>query len=555
MAYGYVIALVISAAIVASVIAYLAARSRSAGERAALKIAEEQIRQARQQADDLRSERGKAWEKVADLERTNTTSLAERRILDERLGTLTADLKAARIDLQRAENSTQSLKVALDAERGRFAETERHLRDAELQIAGLETKESQLRDEIQQLKEQLSELTAQKQALREQAVTLDAVRKELDQTREKNNRLQEETLRAMTAEMLKQSQAELLTQAESTLHAVSKPVHEQLAQMDKQLKEFSTNRVSAEVKLNQQLVTLSEEGVRTRKETRNLVEALKKPQVRGQWGEMHLKRAVELAGLFEHCDFDLQVQLADEESALRPDMVVHLSGGKHVVVDAKAPMGAFMAAIEATDDAGAKKHWSDHARQLRKHVDALGSKEYFRKIAASPEFVALFVPLDTFLQRALENDPLLLDYAVSKKVLITTPTSLIAMLRTISFAWTQAALQDNLKQVYELGRELYDRLSVMGGHFNKLGGALDRSVKAYNETVGSLEGRVLVTARKFHTLKVVESQLVELHAAENSTRPLGSPELVESAMAERVVKALPTSIPSDEAIDSESAVS
>ncbi|MEV5888636.1 DNA recombination protein RmuC [Nonomuraea fuscirosea] len=233
------------------------------------------------------------------------------------------------------------------------------------------------------------------------------------------------------------------------------------------------------------------------------------------------------------------MHVADSESSLRPDMVIHLSGGKHVVVDAKVPMAAFMAAIEATDDADTDRHWADHARQLRHHVDALGSKEYFRKIAASPEFVVLFVPSDAFLQPALEKEPTLLEYASAKSVLITTPTSLIALLRTVAFAWTQAALQDNLKQVYELGRELYERLSSMGGHLNTLGRSLDRSVKAYNDTVGSMEGRVMVTARKFHTLKVVESQLVELKAAEQSTRPLGSPELLESANAAAGVRAIP----------------
>ncbi|MDA0639309.1 DNA recombination protein RmuC [Nonomuraea ferruginea] len=288
--------------------------------------------------------------------------------------------------------------------------------------------------------------------------------------------------------------------------------------MDRQLKEFTNTRVAAEATLNQQLISLTEEGHRTRKETRALVEALKKPQVRGQWGEMHLKRAVELAGLVEHCDFDTQVHFAGDESAVRPDLVVRLAGHKHVVVDAKVPMAAFMAAVEAVEDAEVDKHWADHARHLRKHVDALGGKEYFRQVAASPEFVVLFVPSDAFLQPALEKDPSLQEYAISKNVLIATPTSLIGLLRTVAFAWTQAALQDNLKQVYELGRELYDRLSVMGGHLNALGKSLDRSVKSYNDTIGSMEGRVMVTARKFRTLKVVESKLLELKGA---SRPRG----------------------------------
>ncbi|WP_432923531.1 DNA recombination protein RmuC [Microbispora sp. CA-135349] len=526
-------------ALACAAIAYLVARSRTAAERADLKVAQEQHRQAQMQVNDLRSERDKAQERAADLERERIAALTGLKTLGEQIAGLETTLEATNADLRRCQAESEGLKVSLDAERKQLGETDRQFREAQMTVAGLKAKETELRDEIQQLREQLSELTAQKQSLEEQAVRLDAVRKELDETREQNNRLLEETLRATAADMLKQSQNELVVRAEATLGAVSKPVKEQLAQMDQQLKDFSTSRAAADAKLDQQLVNLTEEGIRTRQETRKLVEALKKPQVRGQWGEMHLKRAAELAGLVEHCDFDLQVHLVDEDTALRPDMRVNLSGGKHVIVDAKVPMDAFLKAIEAADEAEASSHWADHARQLRKHVDALGSKEYFRKVAGSPEFVVLFVPSDAFLQPALDQDPALLEYAVNKQVLIVTPTSLIAMLRTVAFAWTQAVLQDNMKQVYELGRELYERLAVMGGHLEKLGKALDRSVKAYNETVGSIEGRVMVTARKFHTLKLVETQLLELHAVEQTTRHLGSPELTESAAAERSVRALP----------------
>ncbi|MEU8355421.1 DNA recombination protein RmuC [Nonomuraea sp. NPDC048882] len=512
--FSFVI-LTVALVLISATIAYLIARSRAAAERA------------------------RAQKQLAELSRAHTTALTERRTLDERLGRLGAELEATRRSLQQECAEAQRLRMQLQTEQTRGAETGRRLRDTELSIAELKARESVLRTEIHELKTHLAELLMQKQALLEQAATVQAVRQELDQTRADNNRLLEETLRAATTELLQKSQVELVTKAEATLSAASKPVHAQLAEMDRQLKEFSTTRVAAEATLSQQLTTLTEEGQRTRKETRALVEALKKPQVRGSWGEMHLKRAVEQAGLVERCDFDTQVHVADSESSFRPDMVVHLSGGKHVVVDAKVPMAAFMSAIEATDEADADRHWADHARQLRHHVDALGNKEYFRKIAASPEFVVLFVPSDAFLQPALEQEPTLLEYASAKGVLITTPTSLIALLRTVAFAWTQAALQDNLKQVYELGRELYERLSVMGGHLNTLGRSLDRSVKAYNDTVGSMEGRVMVTARKFHTLKVVESRLVELKAAEQSTRPLGSPELLESADATTGVRAIP----------------
>ncbi|WP_433500558.1 DNA recombination protein RmuC [Sphaerimonospora sp. CA-214678] len=526
-------------ALACAAIAYLVARSRTAAERADLKVAQEQQRQAHTQMDDLRSERDKAQERAAGLEREHIEAFTKIKTSGEEIVGLKTTLEATYTDLRRCQAEAEGLKASLKAERERFGDADRRFREAQTMIAALEARETELRGEIQRLKEQLRELTAQKQGLQEQAVRLDAVRKELDETREQNNRLLEETLRATAADMLKQSQTELVARAEATLGAVSEPVKDQLAQMDRQLKDFSTTRAAAEAKLDQQLANLTEEGVRTRQETRKLVEALKKPQVRGQWGEMHLKRTAELAGLVEHCDFDLQVHIVDEDTTLRPDMRVNLSGGKHVIVDAKVPMDAFMRAIEASDEAEASGHWADHAQQLRKHVDTLGSKEYFRRVAGSPEFVALFVPGDAFLQPALDRDPTLLEYAVSKQVLIVTPTSLIAMLRTIAYAWTQAALRDNLKRVYELGRELYERLSAMGGHLDKLGRALDQSVKAYNKTVGSMEGRVMVTARKFHTLKLVEDQLRELHAVEQTTRHLGSPELTESAAADLSVRALP----------------
>ncbi|MET8003929.1 DNA recombination protein RmuC [Nonomuraea glycinis] len=535
----YLVVLAIVLALVSAAIAYLIARGRAADERVALKLAEEQRTQATEQAAALRAERDRAQRQLADLSQAHTTALTERRTLDERLGRLGAELEATRGSLQRKQADAERLRVELQSEQAGGAEAGRRIRDTELWITELKAKESVLRSEIQDLKTQLTELVMQKQALLEQAATVQAVRQELDQTRSDNNRLLEETLRAATNQMLKQSQVELVTKAEATLNAASKPVRDQLAEMDRQLKEFSTTRVAAEATLSRQLLTLTEEGQRTRKETRALVEALKKPQVRGSWGEMHLKRAVEQAGLVERCDFDTQVHFADSEGSLRPDMLIHLSGGKHVVVDSKVPMAAFMSAIEAVDETEADRHWAHHARQLRQHVDALGGKEYFRKVAASPEFVVLFVPSDAFLQPALEKEPTLHEYAIARNVLIATPTSLIALLRTVAFAWTQGALQDNLKQVYELGRELYDRLSVMGGHLNTLGRSLDRSVKAYNDTVGSMEGRVMVTARKFHTLKVVESPLVELKAAEQGTRPLGSPELVESASATAGVRAVP----------------
>jgi DNA recombination protein RmuC len=534
------IALTLSAALF-GVVGYLLAVNRASSESAARataqKVAEEQSREARKQAEELRAERDRAGEKAESLEKANSALAAERHGLGEQIGRLRAELEATSAYLRRKEADAERLRSALSTGEKKSEEAKSRLRESEQQISGLRALETQLRVELQELKQQLAELVTEKQALNQKAAALEAVRKELDQTRDENNRLQEETINTMMAKVVKLSQEQLLATAETALAAVGKPVQERLTEMDGRLREFSNSRASADAKLTQQIVSLAEESVRNRNETSNLVQALKQPQVRGSWGEMQLKRAAEISGMLQHCDFDLQVHFPDVDESQRPDMLVHLAGDKHVVIDAKVSMVAFLKAIEA-DESQAEAHWNDHAKQLRKHVDGLAAKAYFRN-TNSPEFVVMYLPSDAFLVPALQYIPTLLEEAAAKRVLIVTPTSFIGMLRTIGYAWTQAALQDNLKQVYELGRELYTRLARMGGHLDKLGAALDRSVKAYNDTIGSIEGRVLVTARKFNDLKVVEEPMLPLKPATESRRRLSRPELLESAAADQTIRLIP----------------
>lgn len=238
------------------------------------------------------------------------------------------------------------------------------------------------------------------------------------------------------------------------------------------------------------------------RETRSLATALRKPQVRGRWGELHLRRAVELAGLVDRCDFSEQVRL--EDGARRPDLVVRLVGGRSVVVDAKVPLDAYLDATttEATSagDAEHRHHLARHAAQLRTHVDTLGSKQYWRSLPESPEFVVLFVPAESFLAAALETDPHLIEYAAARQVVLATPTTLIALLRTVAHGWSHEALADQAREIHTLGRELHDRLSSMNGHLDQLGRSLNATVGHYNQAVGSLESRVLVSARRFGDL-------------------------------------------------------
>lgn len=241
------------------------------------------------------------------------------------------------------------------------------------------------------------------------------------------------------------------------------------------------------------------------RETRSLSTALRRPHVRGRWGELHLRRAVELAGLVDRCDFEEQVRLDD--GALRPDLVVNLVGGRRVVVDAKVPLDAFLDATSADDGDEREAHLVRHARQLRTHVDTLAGKAYWRALSETPEFVVLFVPAEPFLAAALETDPALLEHAAERRVVLATPSTLIALLRTVAHGWSHEALAEQARDIHRLGRELHERLTTFSGHLDRVGRSLNGAVATYNQAMGSLESRVLVSARRFGELSVTDDEL------------------------------------------------
>jgi DNA recombination protein RmuC len=250
--------------------------------------------------------------------------------------------------------------------------------------------------------------------------------------------------------------------------------------------------------------------------------------------------------MVDRCDFAEQVSVARDDASgsadhgrLRPDLVVQLAGGKHVVVDAKVPLDAFLDATAAGDDEEREAHLARHARQLRQHVDVLASKSYWRNLPATPEFVVLFVPGEAFLSAALEAEPGLLEHAAGRKVVLATPTTLIALLRTVAYAWTQETLTEQAEELHALGRELHERLATMGGHLDRLGRSLTGAVAAYNKTVGSLETRVLVSARKFADLQVADTALESPAAVTDAARPLTAAELLDEVAAERTELPLP----------------
>lgn len=332
--------------------------------------------------------------------------------------------------------------------------------------------------------------------------------------------------------VLRRAQAGTVDQVSASLHATASvvaPVKDSLDRFDDRLRQLESSGVAWQERLAAQVEAVRLTGEGLRRETLSLATALRRPQVRGQWGEMHLRRAVELAGMVQHCDFTLQASVHTDESVQRPDLLVRLAGGRQVVVDAKVPLDAFLRATDAgaagDDDAHAQQ-LTHHARLVRSHIDALAAKAYWRQFAPTPEFVVMFVPGDAFLSHALEADATLLEYAAVRKVVPATPTTLIALLRTVSYAWTQESLAGNAREVHDVARELYDRLATLGSHVDKLGRSLTSAVQAYNSTVGALEGRVLVSARRLHDLHVGDDELGAPEGIEQAVRPLSATELV-----------------------------
>jgi DNA recombination protein RmuC len=301
-----------------------------------------------------------------------------------------------------------------------------------------------------------------------------------------------------------------LAQRQQAIEALVNPLRETLTHLEAGVQQMEAERKGAYASLSERVKALHLGHEQLQKETRNLVTALRSPHTRGRWGEMTLRRAVEAAGMLEHCDFDEQKTVAGDEGAIRPDMVVHLPGGGEVVIDAKVPLDAFLQFIEADDDDARRVLLEKHAKQLRTHVDQLAKKEYWKQFGRSPEFVVAFIPGEPLLAAALDTDPALQEHALDKRVILATPNTLVAALRTIALSWQQETLAENAREVKELGAELYKRLRTWTGHMHTLQKGLASSVDAYNAAVGSLETRVLVTARKFPGLGVIGSERAEI---------------------------------------------
>ncbi|HKD99164.1 MAG TPA: DNA recombination protein RmuC [Micromonosporaceae bacterium] len=311
------------------------------------------------------------------------------------------------------------------------------------------------------------------------------------------------------------------------------PLQDTLSRYERRVADLERDRVDAYAELRTEVRTMSAVSGELRTETSQLVAALRAPQVRGRWGEHQLRRIVEAAGMLDHCDFDEQVTAHTDAGMIRPDLVVHLAGGRHVVVDAKAPFDAYLSAMETRDEHTRAEHLMFHAKALRAHVDSLSAKRYWAGFESTPEFVVLFIPADPFLDVALQFDATLLEHAFAHDIVLATPATLVALLRTVAYTWRQEALASNALAVHALGRELYSRLSTMGGHLAKVGTSLGGAVTAYNRAVGSLESRVLVSARKLAEMGVSAETLDEPAQVEIAPRQIQALDAVAEAVLGR----------------------
>lgn len=322
-------------------------------------------------------------------------------------------------------------------------------------------------------------------------------------------------------EMFQQTAKGDLERRQNAIGDLIKPLKESLEKVDGKIGELEKTRMGAYSELREQVKVLAQSHLQLQSETGNLVKALRVPHVRGRWGEIQLRRVVELAGMLQYCDFVEQETVTSEECRIRPDMIVRLPGNRTIVVDSKVPFDAFYESISTTDEEIRISRLKDHARLVRTHITALSRKSYWETVQPTPEFVLLFLPGETFYSAALENDPKLIEDGVSQNVIIATPTTLIALLKAISYGWRQEQMAENAQEVSDLAKTLYDRLRVFTSHFDDIGRNLDRALDAYNKGVRSLETRVLVTARRFKERGAIAGEEIEtLDPIDKAARPL-----------------------------------